>query len=56
MMESVMDASSPRKYDASNRIESSSRIAYDAAGDMSRNGKHSYQYDAAGGPDLTTPK
>jgi RHS repeat-associated protein len=46
MTESIMDISSPRSYDASNRIESSSRVAYDAAGDMTKDGKHRYEYDA----------
>ena len=46
MMESVMDASSPRCYDSSNHIAAATGIAYDAAGDMIRDGKHRYEYDA----------
>ncbi|MDR3746136.1 MAG: hypothetical protein P4K80_08415, partial [Acidobacteriaceae bacterium] len=46
MMESVMDASSPRCYDSSNHIAAAARIAYDASGDMTKDGKHSYQFDA----------
>jgi RHS repeat-associated protein len=45
MMESVMEVSSPRSYDASNRIAAAG-VAYDAAGDMTRDGKHRYEFDA----------
>jgi len=46
MTESIMDISSPRSYDASNRIAAAAGVFYDASGNMTRDGKHSYQFDA----------
>jgi len=46
MTESIMDISSPRSYDASNHIAATAGGAYDAAGDMTKDGKHRYEYDA----------
>ena len=43
-----IDATSPCTYNASNCIARDPAITYDASGDMTSDGRHTYQYDAEG--------